>query len=743
MHQETTKFMKQRIIIRNKLLSKISILAGFIVLIVLCMVFLKKQMSQKDLLSYADNFTDFVVKDLEKEFLQIQTNIDALAQIVNENVEEENITKILAEQELAMKRCKHLDGLLVAFEKDYLKNYPGLYSPYIRREDGEYILLQVSDAYDYTSDDAGAVWYQGPVKRKRAEWVGPIYGKAGGRKLFMYCVPVQINGEIIGLVAACYNLMEIYQILQNTGAGRIGFPYLINQKGEFIAHPNNENKNLVQLAIESDDNALKELSKDIYRLSFQGKKYYHKNSLTGKFCWELIKPIESVSIFLGISINDNQIYGNPSYRNKKRRDIFTYSLLIFTILLCLLYIIIFKTDLFKSKFLIFVMFFSLISIMEIGVITMFTVYYPVIGINKKESQDIERKKTEIINRYHQNSKDSITYTVNRWNFSMMLDNYGLFDYLQNYKEVIAHKTKKVVKEAPTGLYLQTIKFKDSHSTDITGYIWQKYPLNWTDKKGVIFPDAEKSKIILEDSSRIFNINGEIVDLYRWYFEVSIREPFNFSHYPLDRNDLWLRLWHKNYDQDIILVPDFSAYSLINPSFSPGLDSGIDMPGWIIEGSFFSYKEKTYNSSFGKEIYNSKNYFPELHFNVMLHRDFSDPLICKVIPLMVLLFMMYSILFIGGFTEQLNVVIGCSGLFFVAIFEHIHLRQSLNASGIIYLEYLYFITYLLLLLITYSAMRNDIVMNIGWRKVSIIDFAKLCFWPLFFFLILMISVCTFY
>lgn len=729
--------------ISSKLLLKTSMLFGFILLIFSCAVFFKNQMAQKDLMAYSDNFADFVVKELDKEFLHVQSNIDLLAQIIIENIEEENIGEILLEQENALKRCIHLDGLVIAFEKDYLNNYPGFYSPYLRREEGKYVMLQVSDTYDYTFDVAGADWYQRPLKREKPEWLGPIYGKSGGRRFFMYSVPLQINGKIIGVVAACYNLMEIYEILQNTGAGRIGFPYLINQKGEFIAHPYNQNLNLAQVAIESNDDVLKELSNDIYRNTFNDHRYYHQNTVTQQYCWELVKNIDTSSIYLGISVNDNQIYGNPIYRNQKRKDIFIYSLVIYALLLCILYLITFRAELFKSKFMVFVTFFSLISVLEIMVIATFSVYYPVINISNEETQNIERKKINIIGEYNEESRDSISSIVNRWNFSMILDKYGLVDYLASYKEDITGKTKKIIKEVPTGLYLQTIKFKDSHSTDITGYVWQNYPLDWTDGVGVIFPDAEKSIIVLDDSTKIFNENGDVVNLYRWRFEVSIREPFNFIHYPLDRNDLWLRLWHKNFDKDIILVPDFSSYCLINPAFTPGLDTEIDLPGWIIEGSFFSYKEKEYNSSFGKETYDSKHFFPELHFNIMLHRDFRDPLICKVIPLLVLLFMLYSILFIGGHTDGLNVVIGCSGLFFVAIFEHIHLRQSLNASGIIFLEYLYFITYLLLLLVTYCAMRNDIIIKVGSKGVSIISFAKLCFWPLFFFLILVVSCYTFY
>jgi len=729
--------------ISGKSLLKISILFGFILLIFLSAAFFRNQMAQKDLMVYSDSFADFVVKELEKEFQYVQSNIDSLALLIIENVEEENIDEILKEQENALKRCIHLDGLAIAFKKNYLIKYPGLYSPYLRREEGKYVMLQISDIYDYTSDNAGVDWYQRPVKQRKSEWLGPIYGKAGGRKLFMYSVPLQINGEIIGVIAACYNLMEIYDILQNTGAGRIGFPYIVNKEGEFIAHPYNQNLNLKEVAIESNDNVLIELSNDIYSNAFNDDRYYHQNTVTKQYCWELIKNIDTSSLYMGISVNDNQIYGNPIYRNQKRKDIFVYSLVIYVLLLCLLYLIIFQAELFRNKLSVFVSFFSLISILEIMVITTFSVYYPVINISDEETQNIEFKKIKIIDKYKEQSKDSISSIVNRWNFSMILDKHGLVDYLTSYKEDITGKTKEIVKEVPTGVYLQTIKFKDSHSTDITGYVWQNYPLDWTDGRGIIFPDAEKSIIVLDDSTTIFNENGDVVNLFRWRFEVSIREPFNYIHYPLDRNDLWLRLWHKNFDKDIILVPDFSSYSLINPAFTPGLDAEIDLPGWIIEGSFFSFKEKEYNSSFGKEIYDIKHFFPELHFNIMLHRDFRDPLICKVIPLLVLLFMLYSILFIGGHTDGLNVVIGCSGLFFVAIFEHIHLRQSLNASGIIFLEYLYFITYLLLLLVTYCAMRNDIIIKVGSKGVSIINIAKLCFWPLFFFLILIVSCYTFY
>ena len=34
----------------------------------------------------------------------------------------------------------------------------------------------------------------------------------------------------------------------------------------------------------------------------------------------------------------------------------------------------------------------------------------------------------------------------------------------------------------------------------------------------------------------------------WYFDVTVRQAFDYSKYPLDTQDVWLRLWHKDFDR---------------------------------------------------------------------------------------------------------------------------------------------------------------------------------------------------
>lgn len=50
-------------------------------------------------------------------------------------------------------------------------------------------------------------------------------------------------------------------------------------------------------------------------------------------------------------------------------------------------------------------------------------------------------------------------------------------------------------------------------------------------------------------------------------------------------------------------------------------------------------------------------------------------------------------------NSLNALLGCSALFFVVILNHIALRNTLDSDRIAYLEYFYFVTYLVILYVS--------------------------------------------
>ncbi len=126
---------------------------------------------------------------------------------------------------------------------------------------------------------------------------------------------------------------------------------------------------------------------------------------------------------------------------------------------------------------------------------------------------------------------------------------------------------------PTGVFVLSFDFVKASEANLTGYVWQRHRLDQLAaddepvthgkiRAGVLFPEqVDSSSTHLEESYRREQTNaaGEREVVIGWYFDVTVRQHFDYAKYPLDRHDLWLRLWPKDFDEDVVLVPDLAAY----------------------------------------------------------------------------------------------------------------------------------------------------------------------------------------
>lgn len=81
------------------------------------------------------------------------------------------------------------------------------------------------------------------------------------------------------------------------------------------------------------------------------------------------------------------------------------------------------------------------------------------------------------------------------------------------------------------------------------------------------PEGDSDIYATEDAAVYRKEQGNEI-VFGWYVNTSLRQTFDYSHYPFDRQDIWLRLWHLNFDRNVILVPDLKAYDAVN-DWPPG------------------------------------------------------------------------------------------------------------------------------------------------------------------------------
>ena len=117
-------------------------------------------------------------------------------------------------------------------------------------------------------------------------------------------------------------------------------------------------------------------------------------------------------------------------------------------------------------------------------------------------------------------------------------------------------------EIPTGVYLQSVSFLNATDVNATGYIWQHYPVNFQYNKGIVFPEQVSSDdgVLMKAFEDKSDIDGKPHDLVGWYFDIVVRQRFDYRRYPFDPATIWLRLWPAEFgdDQHVFLTPDFRS-----------------------------------------------------------------------------------------------------------------------------------------------------------------------------------------
>jgi hypothetical protein len=336
------------------------------------------------------------------------------------------------------------------------------------------------------------------------------------------------------------------------------------------------------------------------------------------------------------------------------------------------------------------------------------------------------------------SQNKIDQSESRKDRVVVFGEAGLNKFLKSRIQSI--DKDKLPQYIPTGIFIQSLEFEKENDVYVTGYIWQKYQKEVHENipQGFILPEAIDPKVT--EYYRRSEDNWEVIG---WYFEAKLRQEFDYSKYPFDHKQIWLRLWHKDFYTNVILIPDFGSYHLINPVRKPGLEKDVVLPGWNIQGTFFEYHLNSYNTNFGIKNYIGQKNSPELYFTITLKRDFINIFINNLmVPIVVSLLLFLVHLLILRESDPLNIVTACSAFLFIVILEQIRLRGKILAAGILYLEYFYFILYLLIIAVAINAILFSQKNNIRWLQYQQSLIPKLLYWPGMLTLLLVFTLLVF-
>jgi hypothetical protein len=235
---------------------------------------------------------------------------------------------------------------------------------------------------------------------------------------------------------------------------------------------------------------------------------------------------------------------------------------------------------------------------------------------------------------------------------------------------------------PTGFFLQSMEFLNANDVLITGYIWQNISgLGiWKELPDFSFPDSKETIIEKVYVNKDTGIIG-------WRFKTTLRQQFDFSKYPFDREDVWIRVLSNN-SVESILIPDFDSYDNLIPKNLPGLRSPFVLDGWNPRKTFFSYRVDANNTKIGLGKFTNSN-APEFYFNIDIKRDFKSPFDGGLLPVMVAVFLLFAALTIITKGENITYfgfsshgVLGyCTSILFTLIIAHSSLRARVPVRSL--------------------------------------------------------------
>ena len=273
---------------------------------------------------------------------------------------------------------------------------------------------------------------------------------------------------------------------------------------------------------------------------------------------------------------------------------------------------------------------------------------------------------------------------------------------------------------------------------MTGYVWQHFPEPQPAdlEPGFILPELVDSSFSSRLEYRIASGEGEVMG---WYFEGTVRQPFGYAEYPFDHKIVWVRMWPRDFAANTVLTPDLAAYPATEPGDTFGVEETIVLADWDREDTYFDYYVSSYNTNFGIDQYVGQTDFPELRFNMLIKRQFENAFIVNLVPLFVVAMLAFAALMTTTSDPDRGTIFGFSTaggiatvsvLFFVVLLAHIQLREQFAGSGVVYIEWFYFMMYVVLLGVAVDTYLVSAPWTAGNRLIAFEDnlIPKVTYWP---------------
>lgn len=652
----------------------------------------------KEQTSFSDREKQHIITDIKdgaEDINQILKKIAFTTESIADDLQHSRLSKddIIRRIKRDLSENSNLTAITVAFAPYAYDPQIYLYAPSIQKSNNNFIETMLEDSYDYTSvtpHDSATAWYNNALKQKGV-WISPSRDAKGKKIPPTYSYPFfDSNQNIQGVVCVTYKLNAIERITSYTSLDRNGYSMLLSQNGTILAHPIHEfvssEKTLLDIAQDNNSPSLANIAQTMPHTTSQLSSYTLDNNKN--MMWIYSEPITTNNWILAAVFSKEDMF-LPA-------ETIRYHLF-WILIYCVITILILLAYLRSLQNISFIMF--------------------IIGTNIILTTGL------LVTWYIVQT----TATAKTPYSTVITDQASLDNFLENLQEEAQRKNEEPFIKIPCGLLLYSVGMLQPKEMTISGYLWNKY--NLSDTQGIShemqIPHA--IKLIKDQPTTSIHKNWETVT---WNIRGTIFQKQNFSLYPFDKQQMQITLEHHDIEKNILLIPDLEDYKKISPEDAPGLDRNFTVAGFNVEKSFFTYKKISPVTNFGFSEYGKTTDHFLLSYNLIIRRNLLNPFVLFFLPLLVVLFSLFSVLLVARQNSSpLSIISGYTGLFFALVILHRSLREQYPTNTTLYMEYAFFFAYISIILLVIHTVLVYLYPHWNYYQKKIFPLIKLLFWPM--------------
>ena len=657
---------------------------------------------------------------LKDNIENLLTNIEAEGQDVgaqfgNNEFSKEEIMEVIKNAALGFPEIR---GVTACYEPDAFSEETRLFCPYYDKVNQSYVFVEKS--YDYTVKGDGTAWYTGVIENG-ATWADPYYGAASGAWYIDYGVPFYYasgpkKGQVRGMIGFSLEVGDFKNLIHSISVGKMDYAFITAKNNTFITHPISDyigTKSLDDLIKTEPNPKLTQAYKAIKTSASGHVELTDKASGKASLFYYDNIPISDYG--LGLFFTKANLSGSQAALNRR----YVKMSLTFSFFLVILIALYFGRDDLDRR-----------EIEILSILTSVLLFANIFLIGTLQH--------------------GLSESLGKADSPPIVDMTSLGSFIDAQNEKTDRLKLEKLTPVPVGIFIERMEFQDSYNVNIGGTVWQRYPLDVAKNADIGFrfpqmsPFAEAAYI--EESYRK-TVNpkegGDGYLLVGWEFRVTLRLNLKYENFPFDKRHLDIEIAPLSATGHVIFVPDLSSYSYTNPDRKSGLSKKISLSGNRIVESYFNFTTHTYDTSFGYPTHLAFEDVPVLHFNVHLNRKLLNAFVTYLIPIFVCLCLIYILIYASAKTnDRQGIIESMAAFFFVLIFSHIDLRKDIVTADLIFIEYFYFTTYLMIVLSTLN------LVIYTKNKAKFFDYNenqiyRTIYFPLFLTLILIVMLSKFY